>query len=381
MAETNVKISYSPWNKIPFHTAIKAAQQRGVVLPEVYYGELQGLARQQAFSIAGLAALDQLEQVRNSLSAGLQRGISFNKWQKEMLDNGILELPSHRLDNIFRTNIQSNYNRGHWEKFQRTKASRPYLMYDAINDSRVRPAHLALDGIIRPVDDDFWSTHAPLNGYRCRCRLISLSEKQAQARSGADKGINKPIKSSEMQPDKGWDYNPGRDLMRGVEEAIAKRTESKLKTVLINKVSASGAQAPDRQTAIAENMLNSLAYTLAHNEFSASFYSVKSYDKHLEKRIKNGDIKDAADYHNKTMAVIQNATALTVAIPKEGMVGGKLQITQDDWIVLIGIEGRIITSYPFDERKVTFEERHKDEGDQVYEYIISAAIRTLLKGI
>ncbi|MDT8427124.1 MAG: hypothetical protein RQ733_14255, partial [Methyloprofundus sp.] len=70
MAETNVKISYSPWNKIPFHTAIKAAQQRGVVLPEVYYGELQGLARQQAFSIAGLAALDQLEQVRNSLSAG-----------------------------------------------------------------------------------------------------------------------------------------------------------------------------------------------------------------------------------------------------------------------------------------------------------------------
>lgn len=208
---------------VPFYEAIKAAQQRYVVLPEVYYGELQGLARQQAFSIAGLASLDQLTIVKNSLAAKLQSGQTFRQWQKEITESGTLDLPEHRLDNIFRTNIQSNYNRGRWERFVAVKDTQPYLMYDAINDSRVRPSHLAMDGIIRPVDDPFWNTHAPLNGYRCRCRLISLNERQAQARSGNDTGMNKGVDAEAMQPDEGFDYNPGEDLLAGINRAISEK--------------------------------------------------------------------------------------------------------------------------------------------------------------
>ena len=239
MPDSPLKIGFN----VPFSEAIKAAQQRGVVLPDVYYGVLQGLARQQAFSIAGLASLDQLTIVRDSLAAKLQNGQTFRQWQKDILESGTLDLPQHRLDNIFRTNIQSNYNRGRWERFVEVKATRPYLMYDAINDSRVRPTHLAMDSIIRPVGDTFWNTHAPLNGYRCRCRLISLSEGQAQARSGADTknqtyygpegqeipqvqgghGLNKVIDEEGMKPDKGFDYNPGEDLLAGVNQGIESR--------------------------------------------------------------------------------------------------------------------------------------------------------------
>lgn len=208
---------------VPFHEAIKAAQQRKVVLPETYYGELQGLARQQAFSISGLASLDQLTIVRDSLAAKLQSGQTFRQWQKDITESGTLDLPRHRLDNIFRTNIQSNYNRGRWERFVAVKDTQPYLMYDAINDSRVRPSHLAMDGIIRPVDDPFWHSHAPLNGYRCRCRLVSLNERLAQARSGNGTGLNKGVDAQAMQPDKGFDYNPGEDLMAGVKRGIASR--------------------------------------------------------------------------------------------------------------------------------------------------------------
>lgn len=229
MAKKPLKIGFG----VQFHQAIKAAQDRGVVLPDVYFGILQGLARQHAFSIAGVASLDQLEQVMDSLSAGIQRGVSFNKWKKEILENGILDLPDYRLDNIFRTNIQNNYNRGRWEKLQATKKARPFLMYDAINDSRVRPTHLEMDGIIRPVGDAFWDDHAPSNGYRCRCRLISLSEKQAQRRSGEGKGLNKRINSKNMQPDKGWDYNPGADLTKGIESAVKEREPSLIKDALI----------------------------------------------------------------------------------------------------------------------------------------------------
>lgn len=109
-------------------------------------------------------------------------------------------------------------------------------MYDAINDSRTRPSHLALDGIIRPVGDSFWNSHYPPNGYRCRCHCISLSEKQAQARSkdtikhdGSTQknGLNKPAELDKMKPDKGWDYNCGSDVTAGIDKAVADRLANK----------------------------------------------------------------------------------------------------------------------------------------------------------
>lgn len=88
-------------------------------------------------------------------------------------------LPKHYLDNVFRTNIQNAYGHGRWQQQQKNKAKRPYLMYSAINDSRVRPAHLALNRIVLPIDHPFWLTHYPRLGFRCRCTVIVLTEKQA----------------------------------------------------------------------------------------------------------------------------------------------------------------------------------------------------------
>ncbi len=202
----------------PFYRAVEELKKRGVVLPDKYYGELQGLHRQLNFSIAGKASLDQLQAVLDSLEEAMNKGKTFHEWKKDVRVQD-LGLPKHRLDNIFRTNIQAAYNRGHWEKFVEHQKIRPYLMYDAINDSRVRPSHLAMDGIIRPVGDSFWAAHYPPNGYRCRCRCISLSERQAQERSKNGAGLNKQV-TPEMNPDKGWDYNVGQDLTAGIEKSF-----------------------------------------------------------------------------------------------------------------------------------------------------------------
>jgi SPP1 gp7 family putative phage head morphogenesis protein len=207
------------WN-LPFDEAIAAAVARGVVLPEIYYQELKGIARQLAFSIAGKASLDELQAVKDSLDKAMKDGLSFGEWKK-MAAAMDLGLPGYRLENIFRTNLQGNYMRGKWEKFMENKENRPYLMYDAINDSRVRPAHLAMDGTIRPIDDQFWATNSPPNGFRCRCSLITLTADQAKSRSGQGNGLNKipMVKGSDgmfypAMPDKGWDYNPYQEMKK-----------------------------------------------------------------------------------------------------------------------------------------------------------------------
>jgi len=104
-------------------------------------------------------------------------------------------------------------------------------MYDAINDSRVRPSHLAQDGTIRPVHDPFWKAgHTPPRGYRCRCNLITLTEARAQARSGFDKNgqgteLNKVPAledGSPAMPDTGWDYHPYEDKTGTIPVIFAK---------------------------------------------------------------------------------------------------------------------------------------------------------------
>ena len=211
------------WN-LPFSEAIAAAAEREVVLPEIYRGQLQGIARQLAFSIAGVSSLDQLQAVKDSLDLAHTRGLSFGEWQK-LAAVSDLGMPKSRLDNIFRTNLQGNYQAGRWEQIVRNKENRPLLMYDAINDSRVRPAHKAMDGTIKPVDDEWWATHSPPNGYRCRCSVLSLTHGEALSRSGPDTGLNKIPRLPDggvPEPDPGFGYSP-RERLRGVEQAIQDR--------------------------------------------------------------------------------------------------------------------------------------------------------------
>lgn len=54
-----------------------------------------------------------------------------------------------------------------WIDIQRDQKTLPLLKYVTAGDNRVRPEHAAWDGIVKPVDDPFWNSHNPPNGYRC----------------------------------------------------------------------------------------------------------------------------------------------------------------------------------------------------------------------
>lgn len=192
---------------LPFDEAIAAARARKVVLPEAYYRDLPAERRRQAFTVSGLSALDQVQAVLDQLARHLEEGgtfADFKRWAAWQT----WELPKHRLETTYRSAVQGAYNAGHLRRFEESKEALPYLMYDAVNDSRTRPAHRAMDGIIRPVDDPFWHTHSPPNGFNCRCSLIALDADEASIRSRDGRGLNQPETPEMRADDAGWGRKP-----------------------------------------------------------------------------------------------------------------------------------------------------------------------------
>lgn len=198
--------------RLPPAQAINWMRQRGLAPPDVYY-RLPAEYRALSFSISGVAALDQLQAVLDSLGEALTSGQSFESWRKSAAASE-LGLPRARLDNIFRTNLQGAYMRGTYERQRQVQSARPYLMYDAINDGRTRPAHRAMDNFIASADDAIWKRWRPPAGFRCRCSLISLTEAQARAR-----GYNGSPPPA-VDPDDGWDYDRAEGIAEGVKRSV-----------------------------------------------------------------------------------------------------------------------------------------------------------------
>ena len=169
--------------------------------PTFSYLDAIGKTSQQAFTVAKMMDVDMLAQVRASMDSALANGTTFREWRetitpilqaggwwgrKEVVDpltgqTVVAQLGSPaRLETIFRTNMQSAYAAGQWDEIQAGAADAPFLLYDAIDDFRTRPAHAAWDGKVLPANHPWWRTHFPPNGYNCRCGTIALSRTDLQ---------------------------------------------------------------------------------------------------------------------------------------------------------------------------------------------------------
>jgi len=185
---------------LPFEEAIAWAAGRVSVLPETYYRELPAAARGKAFTISGLTSIDQISTVIKSLRMASEDGSTFAEWQEWALTRPELAaLPNGRLETIFRMGVQTHYGIGRTQQQRLNKKARPYFLWDAVNDSRVRDDHLAMDGYIAPIDDPIWNIWSPPAGFNCRCTRIALNERQAKARGY-------PMEKPDAMPDPGFDY-------------------------------------------------------------------------------------------------------------------------------------------------------------------------------
>ena len=212
-----------------FDKAREAAERRGVVLPSEYYGKLPKEMRSMANTISHIQSIEQIKTILDSVKQSIDDGNSFKKWRKEFNPEQFGITKAHA-ETVYRNALQTQYSVGRWEQAQAAKKTHPYLRYVTINDSRTSECCRALSGIIRKIDDPFWNSHTPPNHHNCRSVLQSLTEKEAQKRSPAMVGLNQPI-SPQMQPQKGWDYNPATSHQKQMTDLLKAKTEKMPKVI------------------------------------------------------------------------------------------------------------------------------------------------------
>ena len=156
-----------------------------------------------------------------------------------------------RLRLIYDTYTRQAYATGLWERVERSKRTHPYVRYITKQDERVRVSHRDWDNLTLPVGDAFWKTHWPPNGWRCRCRVMSMSQRDYDKgytldRPGAEyeqdaPTVQKPLKKQAPEVttreyvnprtgevtqipvgiDPGFAYNPGVARQQALQEVVA----------------------------------------------------------------------------------------------------------------------------------------------------------------
>lgn len=159
------------------------------VLPRHVFDQLSDELKAQTFTAVRLWDQNALQAALASLSRAMAEGISVREWRERDWDRiasaygrqGARE--SWYLDTVFRTNTQAAYAGGRYAEMFRADRIRfvPYVLFNAVGDSRTRPEHLALDGKVFRKDDWTARRYFPPLGYNCRCSLIELDDEERQA--------------------------------------------------------------------------------------------------------------------------------------------------------------------------------------------------------
>lgn len=117
------------------------------------------------------------------------------------------------------------------------------MRYITKRDERVRASHAAWDNLTLPVDDPFWQTHWPPNGWRCRCRVNNMTQRDYDAgKTPTGAALNKTAPAVVMRDyvnprtgeisqvpngiDPGFAYNPGMARQKALQDVVDGKLKS-----------------------------------------------------------------------------------------------------------------------------------------------------------
>lgn len=198
-------------------------------LPEasLAWDDLAGPVHSKVFTVAGATSADLARDIQKSLAEGLANGTTITQFRKDF-DKAVQDYGwtykgkrGWRTSVIFDANMRSAHMAGRWSQLQANKDRRPYLQYRTAGDAKVRPQHRAWNGLVFHIDDPFWQTHYPPNGWGCRCTVRAYGQADLAAKGlqlaepykvQMRNVVNRDGEITDRVPlgiDPGWDHNVG----------------------------------------------------------------------------------------------------------------------------------------------------------------------------
>lgn len=216
--------------------------RRKLNLPTEYWDDIERMAHDRAFIVAGAQDADLLADLRRAIDKAIAQGtgldefrrdfkqIAFNRGWTGWTGEGSKGGEAWRTKVIYQTNMATSYAAGRWKQLNDPEMLKilPYWQYHH-NDSVMhpRPLHLSWDGLTLPHDHPFWKTHFAPNGWGCMCWISAVS-KSAYMKAIANGKGKPPAGWDTIDPktgapigiDKGFDYAPGANANRPLKDFI-----------------------------------------------------------------------------------------------------------------------------------------------------------------
>lgn len=203
----------------------------GNLVPTATWRDLLREQHDRGFMVAGAAKADLLADLAGAVDKAIAEGETIQQFRTRFRDivrthgwhgwtgEGTKAGEAWRTRIIYETNLSTSYAAGRLAQLR--AGQYPFWLYkhsEAVQHPR--PQHLAWDGLVLPPDHEFWSTHAPPNGWGCRCRIVGVRSPAQARRLGGDPAKDLPSGWNDRDNngrlpgiDEGWDYQPGRSTL------------------------------------------------------------------------------------------------------------------------------------------------------------------------
>lgn len=157
-------------------------------LPSRAWTDLYAAEHDWAFVVAGATKRDLLADMRGAVEKAIATGRTLEQFRKDF-DKIVGQHGweynggrAWRTQTIFETNLRQSYNAGREAQMAdpELRKARPYGLYRHGDSAHPRPQHLAWNGTVLPLDDAWWSTHTPQNGWGCKCKKFMVSARDVE---------------------------------------------------------------------------------------------------------------------------------------------------------------------------------------------------------
>lgn len=172
------------FGSLPFKEQVAFFKAK-VKVPTQQWTDVYGFEHNKSFMVAGAAKAGLVTDFYTSILKAIEDGTTLHEFRKDF-DHIVAKHGwsynggrSWRTRVIYETNLTQSYNAGREAQFADPdlQALRPYAMYKHGGSLDPREEHLAWDGLVLPINDPWWDTHSPMNGWGCTCYKIALSER------------------------------------------------------------------------------------------------------------------------------------------------------------------------------------------------------------